>query len=210
MAEGSGRCHGAGPAGSRVRYDQSGRAKVVKTGGYQWSDEAEEGFFDQLAASCNVRASAAAVGFTAFTVYRQRRMRADFAAKWQAALEQGYARLEMALVEAANDSLAGVTFDADRPIPKMSVEQAMNVLRAHRNEVRGDGQKGPGNPGGPPRLEEVRARIEKKVRAIKAARQVRPGGGGDGGVADAGGAGVGAPDAAAAEAAPVEGGGDAG
>jgi hypothetical protein len=146
----------------------------VKTGGYQWSDEAEEAFFDRLAASCNVRASAASVGFTAFTVYRQRRMRPDFALKWQAALEQGYARLEMALLEAANDTLACVAFDAERPIPKMSVEQAMNVLRAHRHEVRGDGKAGPGHLPVPPALEAVRARIEKKVRAIKAARHVAP------------------------------------
>lgn len=177
MAYGSGRCHGEGPAGSRVRYDQSGRAKRVKTGGYQWSEEAEEAFFDHLAASCNVRASAEAVGFTADTVYRQRRMRPEFAQRWQAALEQGYARLEMALVEAANDTLEDVEFDAERPIPKMTVEQAMNVLRAHRNEVRGDGRRGPGRHAHPPTLEEVRASIEKKVRAIKAARTSGEGGG---------------------------------
>ncbi len=156
--------------GSLVRYGPTGRAQRVKTGGAQWSEEAEVAFFDHLAASCNVRASAAAVGFTTFTVYRQRRMRPAFAEKWKAALEQGYARLEMALVEAANASIDGVEFDAERPIPKMTVEQAMNVLRAHRHEVRGDGRRGPGNRAKPPRLEEVQASIEKKVRAIKAAR----------------------------------------
>jgi hypothetical protein len=161
---------GNGPAGSLVRRDCGGRVRRVKTGGYQWSDEAEEEFFDLLAASCNVRASVEAVGFTAPTVYRQRRMRPDFALKWQLALEQGYARLEMALLQAANDSLEDVEFDADRPIPKMTVEQAMNVLRAHRNEVRGDGRRGPGHYAGPPKLEEVRASIEMKVRAIIAAR----------------------------------------
>jgi hypothetical protein len=143
----------------------------VKTGGYQWSEEAEEQFFDHLAASCNVRASAEATGFTAFTVYRQRRMRPDFAEKWRLALEQGYDRLEMALLEAANDSLQGVAFDAERPIPRMSVDQALNVLRAHRNEVRGDGRRGPGRFGGPPKLEDVQASIAMKVRAIIAARR---------------------------------------
>ena len=170
MAYGSGRCHGAGPAGSRVRYDQSGRAKLVKTGGYQWSDEAEEAFFDHLSATCNVRASAEAVGFTTFTVYRQRRLRPEFAERWRVVLEFAFDRLEMALVKAAQDSLDGLEFGEDRPIPKMSVEQAMNVLRAHRNEVRGDGRRGPGRFGRPPKFEEVRASIEKKVRAIKAKR----------------------------------------
>jgi hypothetical protein len=154
-----------------VRYGNEERAQRVKTGGYQWSDEAEELFFDHLAASCNVRASADAVGFTTFTVYRQRRMRPEFAARWRAALEQGYARLEMALLQAALDSIEDMDFDSERPIPKMGVEQAMNVLRAHRNEVRGDGGRGPGRHGRPPRLEDVRASIEKKVSAIIGARK---------------------------------------
>jgi hypothetical protein len=138
----------------------------VKTGGAQWSEEAEEAFFDSLSATCNVRSSAASVGFTTFTVYRQRRMRPDFAAKWAAALEQGYARLEIALLEAANDSLDGVEFDSERPIPRMSVDQAMNVLRAHRNEVRGGGGGGPGGWARPRSLDEMRASILRKLSAV--------------------------------------------
>lgn len=170
MGKGSGAGRATGPEGSRVRYGPTGRAQRVKTGGYQWSEEAEEAFFDRLAASCNVRASVEAVGFTSFTVYRQRRMRPEFAAKWQLALDQGYARLEMALVQAAIDTIEGVEFDSDRPIPRMTAAEALNVLRAHRNEVRGNGRGGPGRRGRPPTLEEVRSSIEKKVRAIKAAR----------------------------------------
>jgi hypothetical protein len=170
MAKGKRNGRGAGPAGSRVRYDQSGHAKRVKTGGYQWSEEAEEAFFDHLAASCNVRASAAAVGFTTFTVYRQRRLRPEFAARWQAALEQGYARLEMALVEAAADSLDGVEFDAERPIPKMSVDQAMNLLKLHRAEVRGVGGARPGRFAAPRGIEHYRASILRKLEAIRNAR----------------------------------------
>ena len=160
-----------GPKGSIVRYGPTGRAQRVNTAGHQWSDEAEEIFFDHLAASCNVRASAAAAGFTTFTVYRQRRMRPEFATRWQAVLEQGYARLEIALLEAATNSIEGVELDAERPIPKMTVEQALNVLRAHRSELRGDGKRRPGWRAPPPTLDQVRASIEKKVRAIKAARR---------------------------------------
>ena len=160
--------------GSRVRYGPTGRAQLVKTGGYQWSDEAEEAFFDHLAASCNVRAAAAEVGFTTYTVYRQRRMRPEFAARWRAALEQGYARLEMALLEAANLSLEACEFDAERPIPRMSAEQALNVLRAHRNEVRGDGARGPGKYAARRGIEHHRESILKKVAAIRASRTARP------------------------------------
>lgn len=170
MAHGSGRGRGAGPEGSRVRHGPTGRAQRVKTGGYQWSDEAEEAFFDHLAATCNVRAAAAAVGFTTFTVYRQRRLRPDFAAKWQAILEPAYARLELELLRTALDSIDGAEFDADRPIPKMTVEQVMNVLRAHRNEVRGEGRRGPGRRALPKGIEHYRESIIRKAEAIRRAR----------------------------------------
>jgi hypothetical protein len=157
------------PAGSRVRYTRDGRAKRVYTDGAQWSEEAEDVFFEHLAASCNVTASAAAAGFGHTTVYRHRLLRPEFAARWQAALSQGYARLELALLEAASNSLAGMTFDPDHPIPKMSFEQAMDLLRFHQQSVKGER-----HPGGHARvrsLDEVRASILKKVEAIRNAER---------------------------------------
>ena len=119
--------------------------------------------------------AADAAGFATPTVYRQRQMRPDFAVRWQCALEQGYARLEMAMVEAACDSLSDKEYGANRPIPKMTVEQAMNVLRAHRNAVEGDGQRGPGAHRRRRSLDEVRDSIAKKIAAIEAAAKAEPG-----------------------------------
>lgn len=158
------------PAGSRIRSGRNRRLQRVKTGGYYWSEEAEALFFDVLAASCNVIASAAAVGFTHTTVYRLRRLRADFAEKWQAALEQGYARLEMALVQAAADSLEGVEFDADRPIPKMTAEEALHVLRLHKSEVRGERAGRPGRFAVPRGIEHHRTSILRKIAAVRRMR----------------------------------------
>lgn len=152
---------------SRIALGKSGRAMVRKNSGRFWSEEAEEIFFDHLAATCNVTASAQAAGFTTPTVYDHRRRRPEFAARWQVALEQGYARLELALLEAANESMAGRPFDADRPIPTMTVDQALSVLRAHRLAVRGVGHA-PGRPARRRGLDEVRASILQKVRAIRA------------------------------------------
>ena len=155
------------PKGSRVRIGPTGREQQVRSGGWQWSDEAEEIFLDSLAASCNVSLSADAAGFSTPTVYRQRRLRPDFADKWQAALAQGYARLEATLIEAANDSLIDVDYDATRPIPRMTIDQAMNLLRSHRNEVLGNAR---GTPGRNPRrrdIAEVRNSILKKIDAIE-------------------------------------------
>lgn len=155
------------PAGSMVRVGPTGREQRVRSSGWQWTDEAEEVFLDALAASCNVSYAAEEAGFCTPTVYRQRRLRPEFAERWQAALEQGYARLELALLQSAVDSMDGVEFDEARPIPKMTVEQALNVLRAHRNEVRGDGRRGPGAISRPPPLNKVRASILQKLDAIE-------------------------------------------
>lgn len=188
MAQKSASAKARAVAGSRVRYGENGCAKRIKTGGAQWSEEAEEAFFDALGASCNVSWSAAEVGFTTFTVYRQRRMRPEFATRWNAALAQGYARLEMALVEAAVDTVEGAEFDADRPIPRMTVDQAMNLLKLHGPQVRGE-RRGPGNHARRRTLDEVRASIVKKIEAIENAAGASAAGetnrgAGDGGTTD--------------------------
>lgn len=167
---------GSGPAGSRVRYGPTGRAQRIKTGGHQWSDEAEEAFLDHLAETCNVRASAAAVGFTTFTVYRHKRLRPDFAAKWQAVLALNYDRLEMELVAAALESLGDLAVDPDRPIAKMTVEQAMNLLKLHRPEARGERGGRAGRRPLPRGIEHYRRSIIRKVEAI---RRMRDQGGDD-------------------------------
>lgn len=153
--------------GTQLRYGPTGKPQRVKSHGYHWCAATEDAFFEVLAASCNVSLAAATVGFATPTVYRYRQLRPEFAARWQAALETGYARLEMELLRAATDSLADAPFGPDRPIPKMTVEQAMNVLRAHRHEVRGAGKRGPGAGAQRRRLEDVRDSITKKVAAIR-------------------------------------------
>ncbi|WP_260599244.1 hypothetical protein [Sphingomonas endolithica] len=151
----------------KLRYGPTGRPQVLKDSGWHWNDAAEAAFFDHLAASCNVTAAAEAVGFSTPTVYRLRQTRPEFAARWQAALEQGYARLELALLKAAVDTIDDVPFDVERPTPKMTVDQAMNVLRAHRNSVVDNGRGGPGKTARRRSLDEVRASILSKVEAIR-------------------------------------------
>lgn len=146
----------------RTRWAPAQRVRAYK----QWSDEDEEIFLDCLAASCNVVIACEQADVSHTTVYRQRRLRADFAGKWQAALEQGYARLEMALLRSAADTMEGIAFDGDRPIPPMSPETALAVLRHHRPSVTGEGRNS-GWRAPPPRLEEVRASISRKLDAIE-------------------------------------------
>jgi hypothetical protein len=175
-------CDAAVAKQTQVRVGPTGKAQRIKSHGGQWCPAVEEAFFDLLAASCNVTLATATVGFTTPTVYRLRRMRPEFAARWAAALEQGYARLEMELLRAATETLADQPFDETRPIPKMTVEQAMNVLRAHRNEVRGDGS-GPGAPARRRDFAEMRVSIERKLAAVERGQPLSPLPGSDGEVA---------------------------
>lgn len=128
-----------------IRPNESIRAsgkdgpKVVETTGSRWNAEAEKLFLDHLASSCNITASAKKAGFTREAVYRRKRKDSAFAERWQAAIAQGYARIESLLIRRAEDSLSGVKIDPDSPIPAMTVSEAMNLLKLHKPSIAGDG-----------------------------------------------------------------------
>ncbi len=172
-------------AGSHVRYDgpnATDGGTAVRKGGKNrniqtveaksryWTDEVEDRFFSELAATCNVKASAAAVSFTPSTVYAHRKQRPEFAERWQAALDHGYARLEMELLSAANDSVAGEPWTDERPIPPLTVDQVLKVLKLHQATVRLGFPARRGNIGLPLPLDAVKDDIRCKVRAIIAKR----------------------------------------
>ena len=140
----------------------------------QWCDEVEAEFLDCLAASCSVELACEQAGVGHTSVYRQRRQRPDFADKWQVALEQGYARLEMTLVETANQSLTSLDFDATRPIPRMSAETALALLKVHRAAVTGRGKRS-GYQSPPRQLSDVQDSILRKIAAIRGARAATDG-----------------------------------
>ena len=100
---------------------------------------AEQAFLSALSATANVRLSAAAAGFSHSAFYARRRQSPAFAREMQLALETGYERVELALMEAALAS--SYRDDAwrhnDPPaIPAMSVDEAMMLLRLHHQSVR--------------------------------------------------------------------------
>ncbi len=156
----------AGTVVRRTRHAPAQRVRAHK----QWCDEDEEIFLDCLATTCSVSLACEQADVAHTTVYRQRRMRADFALKWQAALEQGYAQLEMGLVEAANRALTGEYAREPMVVAPMSAETALKVLQLHRAAVAGQGNrsgwKAPCLP-----LEQVQDGIIRKIEAIRRARR---------------------------------------
>ena len=83
-------------------------------------------FLDALAETSNVTAAAARVNIPTRTVYKLRRDDRDFAAKWVAALHEGYDNLEMEVLCYLRDP---------QPGRKMDVAAALRLLAAHRETV---------------------------------------------------------------------------
>ncbi len=156
------------PIGTIVRKTRWAEAQRVQCF-VQWCEETEERFIDCLAASCNVHQACKEAGVAPATVYRQRRQRADFAVKWQAALEQGYARLELGLVQQANAALTGEPAPEGSPVAPMSVETALKVLQLHKASVTGRGRQS-GWKEGPRKLEEVQESILMRIARVQRAR----------------------------------------
>jgi len=101
--------------------------------------ECEQAFLAALSATANVRLSAAAAGASVAAFYRRRRKNPAFAREMRLALEMGYERIELALLESF---LPGSHEDDawrhnDPPaIPAMTANQALQLLYLHQKEAR--------------------------------------------------------------------------
>lgn len=111
------------------------------------SQRKRDDFITHLSETCNVTLSAERVGVAFATFYKIRRRDAAFAAAWQSALDDGYRRLEMGLLNAAlavveGQRPEGDAADAGRVIAPISVDQALRVLGRHEDSVRGGKLRG--------------------------------------------------------------------
>lgn len=164
--------------GRVVRPARNGGTKVIRiSSNARWSDAAEERFLGTLAETCNVTAAAQAAGFSNTAVYKRRARWPGFAAEWDAAVAQGYARLEARLVELATDSLrerdggegdAGNGGRGSRD-PIMTIAEATNLLRLHRASARGGAPQNFGWNRATPDPDAMRASILRKIEAMERA-----------------------------------------
>ncbi len=84
-----------------VTLDGKSSPKLRRRSKQAITPEQQEIFFDALADSCNVDLSARRAGFSACWAYRKRRTDASFRHQWAAAVREGYAKLELMLLERA-------------------------------------------------------------------------------------------------------------
>ncbi len=123
-------------------------------------------FMEELAGTCNVTAAAAAAGISTTIVYRLRLRSAEFRAEWARALREGYARLEIMLLERAMNGTvktverAGGVIDRTHEYPNAI---ALQLLRMHKDSAaEAEAVHDPNE------VDEVRRRIMRKLAAVRA------------------------------------------
>jgi hypothetical protein len=111
----------------------------------RWSAKLKRGFLDHLASTCDVKASAMAIGVDPSSVYHLRRKDAAFAADWDAALKLGYQMVETRLIGFV---LSGGESEAEPDLPgkRFDWEQALRVLAIHRQVTTGKAAPARGGP----------------------------------------------------------------
>ncbi|MEG3088186.1 hypothetical protein [Sphingomonas sp. PB4P5] len=123
----------------RPTRTRSGRLQLRRAQPRRLTRAAEQAFLFALAATANIRLSAAAAGFTHSAFYQRRKHSPAFAREWHLALEQGYGRVEEALL--ASLTPHAYVDDAwrhnDPPdMPQMTPSQQLQLLYLHQKEAR--------------------------------------------------------------------------
>lgn len=152
-----------------IRGGNGRRAVVSRARLKAWTPRTEAIFLETLAASCNVKLSCKAAGLSVPSAYMRRAKWPGFGERWKAALENGYVRLEFALVENACNTLSGdVDFAPDAPMPPVTPEQAIRMLRMYRYEMHRMGKR-PGLTMRPSDPGKARAEIIRMAEIVKRA-----------------------------------------
>lgn len=127
------------PAEPRLIRQASGRLQLRAPTARRRTRAVEQAFLAALSATANVRLSAKAAGFTHSAFYQHKRNHPGFAREWRLALQMGYDRLELALIEssaATSTADSGWRDNDPPPIPPMTANQALQLLYLHQKEAR--------------------------------------------------------------------------
>lgn len=155
---------------ARLQAGKHRRVQLARTGGRKlFGKAAQKVFLEWFAATCNIKWSAEMAGFNYKTVLRHRMNDPVFAAAFDRALAQGYARLEAKRLETKRREVEiGIEGDWDAPeMDDMPVERMDAILRERGRQLfapelaRKQGRR--------PRVAsnaEVRAALSKRLKAF--------------------------------------------
>jgi hypothetical protein len=100
-----------------------------------WTAEKKATFLATLAATCNVSAAIRASAMSESSMYRLRTRSEEFRDQWEAALREGYARLELMLLERAMKGTAKPVFHGGAKVGEIteySDRLSLTLLSVHR------------------------------------------------------------------------------
>jgi hypothetical protein len=156
---------------ARLTLDGKSSPKLRASRKSDIDDDKLATFFTTLTETCNVVRSAKAAGFTANWAYRKRKRDAGFRNAWAEAVREGYARLELVLLERAikgTPKLVRTARGSDRVMRDYSTALAVALLRRHA-ETADSAAYEPGED----ELREVRERILEKLERLRERDQAR-------------------------------------
>ncbi len=117
----------------------NGRLQLRAPARRRLTREHEQAFLAALSATANVRLSAAAAGFSHSSFYGRRAVSPAFAREMRLALQLGYDRIELALIESflpASHRDDAWRHNDPPPIPRMTASQALQLLYLRQKEAR--------------------------------------------------------------------------
>ena len=139
--------------------------QMKRVGAGRWSLARETVFFEELAATANVKRAAQAAGVSPNAVYARRLKHPLFKAKWAAVLETGRASIEMHLVEAANKSFDPDELDTGGVEPRVSVAEAIRIVQLHGSKAQQQSIEELEPPA--EEIEEFRERLFQKIERLR-------------------------------------------
>ena len=170
---------------ARVQANKHRKVQVARTGGRKlFGKAARRVFLEWFAATCNIKWSAEMAGFNYKTVLRHRMNDSLFAADFDRAMAQGYARLEAKRLETRRREVPiGIEGDWDAPeMDEMEPERMDSILRERGRQLASP--ESARRQGRRPRVAsnaEVKAALAKRLKAFHARERARlEKGGGEG------------------------------
>lgn len=101
-----------------------------------WTPDKREAFLAHLAATCNIAASCREVGMSEQGLYKLKMRDANFRADFEAAVAEGYSRLELLMMERAMNGTRKPVLHGGKIVTEIveySDRVAMSMLAAHRD-----------------------------------------------------------------------------
>jgi hypothetical protein len=101
--------------------------QLKRVGRERWGKRKEALFLDELTATANVRRAAKAAGVSANAVLARRRRHPLFAAKWEAAVANARASIDLHLLEEAKKTFDPETLGTVDVAPRVTIDQAIKI-----------------------------------------------------------------------------------